>query len=171
MVCKINFCSAIFWIRREETRRRRRRRKTQAIAKRYAFHSNAKNNLIIIWKKENCKMSVFFLIVLIDKTIRIIDVIATKNCCKVRKPVENCSISTLALKSSLSQTDIRIFKEYTLWWWTYSIKLRKKYLFNIFCFSATDCSWFLLNICWRFIFILFIINPIFRSKFVLIKTF
>ena len=46
MVCKIVFCSEFPDIpdkaERRTRRRRRRRRRTQAIAKRYAFHANAK---------------------------------------------------------------------------------------------------------------------------------
>ena len=44
MVCKIVFCSEFPDIpdkAERKTRRRRRRRKTQAIAKRHAFHANA----------------------------------------------------------------------------------------------------------------------------------
>ena len=46
MVCKIIFCSEFPDIPDKAGRktRRRRRRRTQAIAKRYAFHANAKKD-------------------------------------------------------------------------------------------------------------------------------
>ena len=42
MVCKIIFCSEFPDIPDKAGRKMRRRRRTQAIAKRYAFHENAK---------------------------------------------------------------------------------------------------------------------------------
>ena len=46
MVCKIIFCSEFPDIPDNAGRKTRRRRRTQAIAKRYAFHGNAIKSII-----------------------------------------------------------------------------------------------------------------------------
>ena len=110
---------------------RKRRRRTQTIAKRCAFHTTAKNTFILTWKKENCKMFVFFLIVWIDKTISIIEVIATEKCYIFRKSVEKYSISTLVLKSLVSQMDSRIFMDFHCYNWIVSQSILHPWLWEV----------------------------------------
>ena len=65
-------------------------------------------------------MFVLFLIVWIDKTISIVEVIATEKCYIFRMSVEKYSISTLVLKSLVSQMDIRIFMDFYCYNWIVS---------------------------------------------------